>query len=417
MRRLLASALLAPALLISSACVGESDKGEEDDPLTDSKADSFRTPTEHGTLTFGEPAWAEFTAAQGFHSWTFELSGDASVDLTTGALTEHSVVTPNLDTVMYLYRRTSPTATWGSYIAKNDDEEDGSLRSRIIEDLGAGEYRVIVKTFKRSMRGEFHLGGTCTGAGCPPVEPEPTCEAPATLPAETGFGGSCAEDFASVFATGLIDVNNADSFTLTNRCDAEGLMRTAVDYYADYGADLTGELDPETELEVSIQAIGGAGTDGGYILGVTDGGDESAISFIFDSSENLVALYQHNQSPDVQFYCREASAPEVTLPNVEDCVSGFVSLPHEGERDAIGQTSNPASLAGELANPIRRYAASNNLSSGAVVSYEGASWNEWDAASRLTVTAAGKPATSYLSTSSLVLLEQREGAAPALVCE
>lgn len=411
MGRLLASVLIAPTLLISTGCLGADDqKGDEDDELVDGKADSFGNPTEHGVLTFGSPSRASFTDTSGFHSWTFTLTDNASVVLKT------VLETANLDTVVYLYKRTSPTGSWGAYIAKNDDESSHTAASRVAQALDAGEYRVIVKTYKRTQRGTFSLAGTCSGAGCP-VTGQTACPAPAKLPADTGYGGTCAETFASVFATGDVATSSSTSVTIADRCDADALTRLAADYYKDYWS-FDDELTDDTDLDTTIRQLGGA--NGGYVVDVTDGGDESAISFIFDHDQRLVALYQHNQSPDARFYCKEASAAEVTLPRPEDCVGGFVSyVVHEVGESAqsgqlsAGQTTEP----GELSRPVRRYAAAQGLSTTTKVTYQGTSWNEYEGVSRLTLSVPNRLATTFISTAELVLLEQPAGGEAKLVCD
>ena len=145
----------------------EDGKGAEEAPFTlDGKTDTFRKPTEHGTLSLlSQPSAAEFNDDELFHSWTFELTEPATISLRTD-------IEKNVDTVMYLYRRTSPTANWGRYIKKNDDHE-GNLFSQIDRQASAGLYRVKVKAYKLSIRGDFTLTADCSGAGCE-AEPEPS---------------------------------------------------------------------------------------------------------------------------------------------------------------------------------------------------------------------------------------------------
>ena len=79
-----------------TASSGSDSKGDEENAPIDGKADSFFNPTEHGDLTFGVPAQGTFTDDEHFHAWTFTLTGDADVTLSSPN------VTPNLDTVVYL---------------------------------------------------------------------------------------------------------------------------------------------------------------------------------------------------------------------------------------------------------------------------------------------------------------------------
>ena len=151
-------------------CGDAGPKGAEDDPLgegeLDAKADSLRSPTNNGVIAFGDARPATLSGSRGFHAWTFTLYGAADVQLYTAADRDGAV-----DTVLYLYKKTG--ATWGSYIARNDDDGD-SVFSMVEKNLPAGEYRAIVKGYAKSTRGRFKLTSDCTGAGCAPA-PAATC--------------------------------------------------------------------------------------------------------------------------------------------------------------------------------------------------------------------------------------------------
>ncbi|MBP9205632.1 MAG: DVUA0089 family protein [Kofleriaceae bacterium] len=152
--------LLAPAAL--AGCLAGDDKGEEDElPADLDKADSFRAPTNHGVLPFAVKATAELTSAERYHAWTFDLSADATVNLTTS----YAVLGQRrTDTVLYLYRQ-GPTGSWGPYLARNDDYGNTDY-SQLIRTLPAGRYRALVKGYASTTRGKFGLTGTCQGAGC-----------------------------------------------------------------------------------------------------------------------------------------------------------------------------------------------------------------------------------------------------------
>lgn len=172
-----------PILAALAGCAVESGaaKGAEDGSFDDyegGKADSFYRPTEHGTLVFGIPQRAALTDEGLFHAWDFVLDGEGSVLLETAP--------ESLDTVMYLYRRDPGTERWGRYVARNDDSE-GSLGSRIAEELDAGEYRVLVKGYKSQIRGELTLLGQCAGAGC--ATPAASCD-----PDDVGVLELCIEE-------------------------------------------------------------------------------------------------------------------------------------------------------------------------------------------------------------------------------
>ena len=156
------SAFLALALPLAACAALDDGKGPEDDvPVADGKDDSLRKPTEHGALAFGAPVVETLSRDEGHHAWTFTLTGAAEVDLFTGPPAASS---PEVDTVLYLYRQRD-NGSWGSYIARNDDAGD-TLWSSLDRSLGAGTYRVTVKGYQRSVRGDFALTVACDGAGC-----------------------------------------------------------------------------------------------------------------------------------------------------------------------------------------------------------------------------------------------------------
>jgi hypothetical protein len=105
---------VAVLALLVVGCVA--DKGPEEDLPEDGKADTQRKPTDHGGIAFGTPGFSELTASARYHAWTFELSGDANVELTTSYAVRGQRRT---DTVLYLYKEGA--SGWGSYIARNDD--------------------------------------------------------------------------------------------------------------------------------------------------------------------------------------------------------------------------------------------------------------------------------------------------------
>ncbi len=99
----LASVFAAVAAVAAGGGCLVDDKGEEEEEalLDDGKDDSFRNPTYHGGLAWDEAAIALLTLTERHHAWTFELSGDARVELTTGYAVRGQ---RKVDTVLYLYR-------------------------------------------------------------------------------------------------------------------------------------------------------------------------------------------------------------------------------------------------------------------------------------------------------------------------
>jgi hypothetical protein len=173
MRLMWPAALLCLVPLALTACDsagGAGDKGDEGDVPLDGKFDSFFKPTDHGPIAFATPATAEITDEARYHTWTFALSGDARVDLTTSYALRGQRRT---DTVLYLYEQTA-SGTWGPYIARNDDYADTTY-SQLIKNLGVGHYRALVKGYATTTHGKFKLTVGCAGAGCAPLAPPAAC--------------------------------------------------------------------------------------------------------------------------------------------------------------------------------------------------------------------------------------------------
>jgi len=156
---------MLPVVLLF-ACSGTQGKGEESEMPVFGSTDSWRSPTVHGNLVFGEKSSAEFKEGSFYHAWDFVLTGPAEVFLEIDPYDNYET---DFDTVMYLYKREPGTTNWGSYIARNDDC-DGNLWSRLDEHLGPGQYRIMIKGYKKSLRGRFNLKGSCDGPGCDTVE-------------------------------------------------------------------------------------------------------------------------------------------------------------------------------------------------------------------------------------------------------
>jgi hypothetical protein len=155
--------VLALSTLIT-ACVTE--KGEEEDPFVDGKADAVSGPTLHGALLFDARNDATITETARVHVWTFEITDETQV-ISLRTYIESQNVDTNLDTVMYLYRRDlGSTGSFGTYYLKNDDH-DGHDDSQIDYDGEPGEYRVLIKAFRASQVGAFQVQGQCIGFGCP----------------------------------------------------------------------------------------------------------------------------------------------------------------------------------------------------------------------------------------------------------
>ena len=391
-------------LALAAGCAGDttSGKGGEEGAPVDGKADSFDDPVTHGQLTFGVPSRAAFTDDDHFHSWTFTLTETSEVDIAT------IIGGNNVDTVAYLYRWVNEEERWGEYIGRNDDDR-GALSSRIAMELGAGEYQVIVKAHKYAIRGSFELLALCSGEGCAETGVGCDPEVFPSMPPSTPYTATCARRMREVFDSGAIGMDEY-GIDARDRCTLDELQALAVGYYQSYWDDIMGwnefVYDPEegVALYVSYMALDGYQT-GGHVVGVdVEGGDESAIDFVFDLEGNLVALYQHNQSPDVQWFCaEEGEEPENELWPDEDCVHAYISrMPHD--EDEVGSEDHDGTIAelqdrlgGTTAMALERYWTAMELTEGTHVEDEVISWESesWGRGGQVVVQSEGRPTMTY----------------------
>ncbi|QED30005.1 hypothetical protein FRD01_22775 [Microvenator marinus] len=355
--------LLSTSALIACGDVENSSaKGEEESALIDGKEDSFFRPTQHGDLSFGLENRATVTADEVFHAWEFTLTDASSIELKT------VLGTRNLDTVMYLYRRDSSEETWGRYIKKNDDHQ-GEIWSQIDGEFEAGQYRVIVKPFKTKMTGSFHVAATCEGAGCPGAVG--ACEPDAGLPAETGYGASCAAPIFEVLST-EVQSSNQFSVSLTEKCNLPSLAQNAVNHYIAYWDEVAGfeELfgyDGEIQLNIETTTF-----EKGQLIWIDTGGDEDGMNLVYDAQGMLLALHQSNQSPDDRFFCKENQDEELEIPTCfSESLHTFKEVSEDGEF-LQGVTSVESVNQGEgfvpeyVALAVKAYARQHGLIDGSI---------------------------------------------------
>lgn len=171
------------ALTGMSACtanVSSTEKAaDEVDAPVDGKLDGVSI-VEHDGFHFGDPTpdgeyhsgdEAELSSNARSHSWMFTLSADAEISVETRG---HSARANEVDTVMYLYKRTE-SGSWGRYLRRNDDANADTVFSVVDDSLGAGTYRIVVKGYDRSSVGRFDIAATCTGEGCEQAEAPQLC--------------------------------------------------------------------------------------------------------------------------------------------------------------------------------------------------------------------------------------------------
>lgn len=355
-------------------------KGAEEGALSDyeadSKADSWRQPTEHGALLPGRLSTAAFTDDALFHAWTVELSESAAVDL---AVTSGD---RNLDTVAYLYRQDPQTGYWGSYIAKNDDADD-TVQSRISATLEAGRYRLMVKGYKRALRGDFAVSLTCNGAGCPGADAvEPTVGTP-------GYSVECADSVRDVLMSEITGTGY-NYVAAKDIADLPPLQKAAAEFFIDSALEWADEDEiSETDLEIgALDMVGGSRID------ITTGADWS-YSYLFDSAGGLLIEYFNDQSPIATFYCGGGTPAEAPG---EWCAGGMLdTLPHKAHDI---QTVDPAAVPAELTHLVALgealYRKDAGLDDSAALTWAFNYWKEVDFAGQLTVEAEGQAPITYL---------------------
>lgn len=391
MSRLASMALVGLAL---TGCVA--DKGVEDDPLgDDGKADSFYSPTNHGALMFGPANRAEFTDDEHFHAWTFTLDGSATVSIRTQ-------VSNNLDTVLYLYRRdVGSTGSYGPYIEKNDDAEDGEMYSRIDLEGTAGEYRIIVKAFKTAQRGPLSVLGTCTGAGCPGPS---ACVADmfGALPDATDqLSAACATNLLDAFTT-RTTATNATSVAESEVCSLDGLGKQGVDLYRAYWQDVMGWDEFKSGEEDIALDVDTATSAAGTHVGVDAPFDEDAMSLVFDEDGTLLLLYQSNQSADSRTFCEDTGT--IAAPDTGCVVYMRGALPHAAAEQTGSGTTTCNDARNDLppltGDPVCEFTYRVGIADAANVAYAYRTWrsDEGYLGATVTLTASGHTGTYTLGT-------------------
>lgn len=378
-------ALLAlPALLFAcddgDPAPTDAAKGVEEGPLNDfeadSKADSWRAPTIHGELLPGTSASARLHADELFHAWTLTLTDEARVDLAI------SSADANLDTVAYLYRQDPETGNWGRYIAKNDDAND-TVFSQITEDAKAGTYRLMVKGFKKALRGNFAVTYTCEGAGCPSANPV----APVI---ETGpYSVACGDQIRDILLSAVqgdgynyVPVKEIDTLPPLQRAAAEWFIDSALEWADEW------ELE-ETDLE-----IGSTDMAGGSRVDITTGADWS-YSYIFDIDGRLRIQYFHDQSPYAEFFCPEGEA-RVDEPD-EYCAGGMMdNLPHTADAiKVVTEDTLDEATAYFLSLGTAAYTADTGIGEGLIWTMSTWTSANGGGAAQMTIEADGQPAIRY----------------------
>ncbi len=388
---LFASLLLASLTLPS--CALDEGKGEEQDSLDtyESKADSFRKPTEHGELLFDLPQSAKLSEEEQFHAWDFSLSDDARVSLET-------LVSTNLDTVMYLYQFNEGAGTFGSYKYKNDDANEDTVASALSKDLNKGTYRVLIKGFKTKLRGDFQIVANCDGPGCATA----SCDLASFAGLDSNTSDSCGELFSEALS-GQSSGSSSTTIILDERCSLPEEVAEAVEEYVTYFGGIDdfndsfdyGSPGDPVDVEVSWETY----DNGAVYVQVDGGGDEAGMDYLINGDGQVIAHYQHNQSPDHSLYC------DGGIEYLEDgeCFFKYTeSFPHSpSDERSVSATVTPATAqsSGEaVANlAVQSYATELGLAADATIEVSGVTWDfdTQGSAGRITVEASGEDAFTY----------------------
>ncbi len=409
----LALLFAAMPLAFAPGCddAADADKGVEEEALSaDGKEDSFFRPTERGALAFAVPNAGTFSADARFHAWQFELTDDAKVTLTT------AINTANLDTVMYLYTREDSNQSWGRYIAKNDDHQ-GNIWSQIEDNLDKGEYRVIVKAFKKAMTGSFTINGVCDGPGCPTAV---DCDADkvAEIPGETDFDAACTAKVLAVLETPVTNSNSRTFTPFQDKCSFPANEILFGDHYASYWSDYgygdlldtygwTVDDKEDFEIYLSVHQHG----DAGFTVHSDVGADEDGLTFIYDADLNPLTAYWHNQSPIANVFCGEGGEEHKMH---EDCLSQLMWLAEEVKADGNRESGTvETGLSINDADDLRvfaaleQFAADHNLGDG-----EEVTWSR-NGGLRLTLE-AGSLSTDYVVGDNYVFMVIQDGKAETI---
>jgi hypothetical protein len=380
---------LAGLALLTLACGGSdgtSGKGPESAVPADGKLDSFRQPTHHGKLLFGIPSEAAFTADDHFHSWEFELSAGAEVALVV------EPGTPNLDTVMYLYKHNG--STWGRYLVRNDDDGE-KLRSAIRKDLAQGRYRVLVKAYKEAIRGHFALEGTCQGNGCPGSGRD---DVPPLGP-ETGISQSCLQRLNNVLLSPTISHRRVD----INRDQAgslPALERASVQYYYDYFGDWMDIEEEDYYAWLTVETT--EHIDGTAVSVEVSDSDEMGVTFVYDQDDKLIMYAHSEQSPTQYWFCAQTGEETFEAPD-DDCFETWLYIaPHDEDDVSHGSGSAQLGALGALVDQLKvaltAYGEAQGLAEGTEIDYEYDTWtpDSFSEGGEVTVSTAGQPTYRYL---------------------
>ena len=394
------SLVILSAFVFEACASGEivdsnSAKGEESPLPEDSKDDSFRKPTEHGTLTFGIVAQGELTEESRYHVWDFTLTGDASVTLRT------EPVTANLDTVMYVYSRKPGEPNWGRYDARNDDF-DGNIWSQITVAGEALEYRVLIKGYKHNLRGTFALHSTCDGAGCPTTGG--SGDDVHTMPAGGDLNASCFERIDGILHSGVMSQDGYGISYEKERGALSGAALKAVDFYAEYWQDIGYWEDMNWDGEGHDLNVGLTLVEDGALVEVDAGGDEDSLTFLFDGTETLLAYYHSEQSPTIAFFCTADGSAAVSEPE-EFCFGAWMNYAPHNDDDAgdlegyttIKEVSDSDELDKMVGTAVMWYANDAEVEEDVQIRYQGVRWEstEWGAGAIVTLSADGAKTFTY----------------------
>ena len=403
-------------------------KGTESPLPEDAKQDSWRKPTQHGELAFGIRSDASLQEEAQYHAWTFTLGDSANVTIDTVPFAD------NLDTVLYLYKRDSPADSWGHYTKRNDDYLK-NLWSRLSLELQPAEYRVLVKGFKDSIRGDFGVLVTCEGEGCTATQgPAPSAD-PLVLPAETAFTTGCVTQLSAVLDSPVTSKTSLVVVYETDRDLLSAAVQRGVDFYASYWQDLgfgwDEFADEETghhALEVELITL-----EAGALVTVSfEFGDEVTVSFVLDAALDPLAFFHSEQSPRTGWFCGADETMSGGLlvdgPD-EECFGAWIRhWPRAA--DAVTTAAGTASIDQALATlpalltpAFNAYQSAAGLTGDAEVHYALERWQsaDWGEGALVTVNAEGLDTITYALADTHFgatwLLSQQDSGGTTFICD
>ena len=277
----------------------DAEKGPEDDEFFDGKSDSYYRPSDMGPIQFGDTITSEIVDDSRYQAWTFTLSGESDVVLETKRANK------TVDTVVYLYKKKS--SGWGRYIAKNDDKWKTTGLSKLKKTLASGEYRLIVKFYKREQRGKYKLSAKCEGDGC---SVEASCN-PTSLPSSPGLTAECSDRMLSAWLGKYQGGYKSGDFTGDEICTGIEIVDKGLGYFLEHDK----EIDNDPRYWQYRESATGS------VVSI-EGHADMHISYFFDKNDALLLWSEEYDEPtNFGYTCGKSGETTISEPFNEFCGS------------------------------------------------------------------------------------------------